>query len=84
MQTEQMVHMANQIALFFSSYPREEAIVGVEDHLKKFWEKRMRQQIIEYVAAGGQGLHELVLEAVKRLSTVSASASVSKNSAPKP
>lgn len=62
-----MVHMANQIALFFASYPREDAIGGVADHLRKFWEPRMRKQIIAYVAQGGAGLHELALEAVKRL-----------------
>lgn len=62
-----MVHMANQIALFFASYPREDAIAGVADHLRKFWEPRMRKQIIEYVAQGGAGLHEVALEAVKRL-----------------
>jgi len=62
-----MVHMANQIALFFASYSREEAIAGVTDHFKKYWEPRMRKQIIEYVAHGGGGLHELALEAVKHL-----------------
>ena len=62
-----MVHKANQIALFFASYPREEAIAGVADHLQKFWEPRMRRQIIDYVSSGGAGLHELVLEAVSRL-----------------
>jgi formate dehydrogenase subunit delta len=67
MESENMVHMANQIALFFASYPREDAIAGVADHLRKFWEPRMRKQIIEYVAQGGAGLHELALEAVKRL-----------------
>ena len=65
MHAETMVHNANQIALYFASYPHEEAVAGVLDHLKKFWEKRMRQQIIEYVAQGGAGLHELVVEAVK-------------------
>ncbi len=63
-----MVHKANQIALFFASYPRDEAVAGVADHLQKFWEPRMRRQIIDYVAAGGAGLHELVPEAVSRLS----------------
>ncbi|HUN49033.1 MAG TPA: formate dehydrogenase subunit delta [Stellaceae bacterium] len=73
MKTEHMIHMANGIAQFFSSYPREEAIAGVTDHLAKFWEKRMRQQIIAYVAeTGGKGLHELALEAVKRLPPVPA------------
>lgn len=62
-----MVHMANQIANFFASYPRDEAVAGVTDHLQKFWEPRMRKQIIEYVAQGGGGLHELALEAVKHL-----------------
>ncbi len=67
MNTEHMVHNANGIALYFASYPREEAIAGVTDHIKKYWERRMRDQIIAYVAQGGAGLHELVLEAVKRL-----------------
>ncbi|MGH9691670.1 MAG: formate dehydrogenase subunit delta [Candidatus Acidiferrales bacterium] len=62
-----MVHMANQIAIFFASYPKEEAVAAVADHLKKFWEKRMRKQIVEYVANGGGGLHEVALEAVRRL-----------------
>ena len=62
-----MVHDANQIALFFASYPREEAIAGVTDHLKKFWERRMRDQIVQYASQGGGGLHDLVAEAVKRL-----------------
>jgi formate dehydrogenase subunit delta len=67
-----MVHNANQIALYFAAYPREEAIAGVTDHFEKFWERRMKQQILEYVANGGGGLHELVLEALKRLQTASA------------
>jgi formate dehydrogenase subunit delta len=67
MESENMVHMANQIALFFASYPREDAIAGVADHLRKFWEPRMRRQIIGYVERGGAGLHEVALEAVKRL-----------------
>ena len=62
-----MVHMANQIALFFAAYPREEAVAGITDHLSHFWEHRMRSQIIEYVAKGGTGLHELAVEAVHRL-----------------
>ncbi|HEY6902899.1 MAG TPA: formate dehydrogenase subunit delta [Candidatus Acidoferrales bacterium] len=67
MEAENMVHMANQIALFFASYPKDEAVAGVTDHFKKFWEPRMRKQIIEYVAHGGHGLHDLALEAVKQL-----------------
>jgi len=62
-----MVHRANQIALFFASYPREQAVAGVADHLQKFWEPRMRRQLAEYVAAGGASLHDLVREAVRNI-----------------
>ena len=67
MHTDLMVHNANQIALYFASFPRNEAIDGVTDHLHMFWERRMLEQIRDYTAQGGAGLHELVLEAVKRL-----------------
>ena len=67
MEPEKMVHNANQIALFFASYPREEAIEGVASHLRLYWVPRMRAQIIDYVANGGEGLSELATEAVKRL-----------------
>ena len=68
MDQDHMIHMANQIAMFFASYPKEEAVAGVADHLKKFWEPRMREQIIQYVAQSGGGLHEFAVRAVKQLS----------------
>ena len=67
MTQEKMVHMANQIAQFFAIYPHDQAVAGVLDHLEKFWERRMKDQIIAYVGKGGGGLHELALEAVKQL-----------------
>ena len=67
MRAELMVHNANQIALYFASFPREEAIAGVRDHIQQFWERRMRDQLFDYVGKGGAGLHPLVLEAVKRM-----------------
>ena len=67
MKAEKMVHDANQIALFFASYPHDEALDGVVKHIKRYWEPRMRTQIKAYVAQGGPGLHELALEAVKQL-----------------
>jgi formate dehydrogenase subunit delta len=63
-----MVHNANQISLFFESYPREEAIEAIANHLRQFWVPRMRRQIIDYVEKeGGEGLRELAVEAAKRL-----------------
>lgn len=67
MKSNQMVHDANQIALFFLSYPHDEALAGVVKHLQMYWEPRMKSQIKAYVADGGTGLLELALEAVKQL-----------------
>jgi formate dehydrogenase subunit delta len=67
MEAQKMVHDANQIALFWASYPHEEAVTGVVTHIKRYWVPRMRNQIKQYVAQGGAGLHELALEAVKQL-----------------
>jgi len=67
MDPHNMIHMANQIALNFSAYTRDEAIDKVATHLRMFWEPRMRKQLHAYVANGGSELHELVLEAEKRL-----------------
>jgi formate dehydrogenase subunit delta len=67
MTTDRLVHMANQIAAFFRSYPHETAVEGVAGHIRQFWERRMREQLAAHVAAGGEGLDPLVLEAEKRL-----------------
>ena len=70
MEDSHMVHMANQIAIFFASYPHDEAVAGVADHLKMYWEPRMRRQIIDYVARGGEGLHAVASEAVEKLQPI--------------
>jgi formate dehydrogenase subunit delta len=67
MSPDLMVHNANQIALYFASYPREEAVSGVADHIRKFWTPRMREQLLQYAIQGGGGLHELAVEAIPRL-----------------
>jgi formate dehydrogenase subunit delta len=67
MKAERLVHMANQIADFFSSYPQEQAVAGVADHLHKFWDPRMRKQIIEYVGTDGASLRDIALAAIKQL-----------------
>lgn len=66
-----MLHKANSIARYFAAYPHEEAVAGVADHFRKFWEPRMRRQLLEYLAADGEGLHPLVREAASRLEPVS-------------
>ena len=48
MKTELMVQNANQIALYFASFPKEEAVAGVADHLQKFcWQRKCSEVISE-------------------------------------
>ncbi|WP_296764368.1 formate dehydrogenase subunit delta [Sediminimonas sp.] len=67
MSPEKMVHMANQIAIFFESQPGEGQAEKVADHLNDFWEPRMRAQLLDHIAAGGEGLHPLVLDGADKL-----------------
>jgi formate dehydrogenase subunit delta len=63
--------MANQIEAFFRSDPdHDAAIAGIENHIRKFWEPRMRNAIIAYVNDGGTELGELATAAVRRLSSL--------------
>jgi formate dehydrogenase subunit delta len=64
---EKLVYMANQIADFFVSQPKEEAADGFADHINKFWDPRMRKQFFEILDAGGEGLRPLVLEAAPQI-----------------
>lgn len=66
MDVENLVHMANRIGDFFGAMPeRGEALDGVAQHLRRYWEPRMRRELLAHVAAGGVGLSPLVLEAVR-------------------
>ena len=68
MNIEHLVRMANDIGNFFKSEPdRTTAIDAVAQHLKRFWDPRMRKEIVAYVDNGGVELTELVREAVLKL-----------------
>ena len=64
---QKLVYMANQIGKFFASQGEGQAVAGTLDHLKKFWDPRMRAQIVKYLDAGGAGLDPNVREAIERL-----------------
>ncbi len=68
MHIEQLVTMANDIANFFrgASDPGAGAR-NVADHLRRFWDPRMRRQIIAHYDAGGKGLSDLAREGVALL-----------------
>jgi formate dehydrogenase subunit delta len=68
MNIERLVQMANDIGHYFASEPdRSAGVEGVATHIARFWEPRMRRQIVQHVAEGGAGLSEIALAAVRRL-----------------
>ncbi|MGP0058761.1 MAG: formate dehydrogenase subunit delta [Beijerinckiaceae bacterium] len=67
MSPDKLVYMANQIGKFFASRPHEQAVAATADHLVKFWDPRMRAQIIAHLGKGGAGLDAIAREAVAKL-----------------
>ena len=53
---DRLVYMANQIGKFFQSQGHDKAVPGVAEHIRKFWDPRMRKQIYAHLNAGGAGL----------------------------
>jgi formate dehydrogenase subunit delta len=67
MSPEKLTRMVNQIGTFFANQPEEKAVANIADHLKKFWEPRMRRAILEHLHGGGAGLDPLARKAVATL-----------------
>ncbi|MQA31173.1 MAG: formate dehydrogenase subunit delta [Luteitalea sp.] len=69
MRIERLVAMANDIGAFFDAEPdKSEAARSVATHLQRFWDPRMRRELIAHHRTGGQGLKDVVLAAVALLS----------------
>ena len=68
MDVQNLVKMANQIESFFRSEADPEvAVAGIENHIRRYWEPRMRAAIIAHHAQGGEGLGDLARRAVGKL-----------------
>lgn len=51
MNQHNLIDMANQIGEFFASMPdRDEGLAGVADHIRRFWEPRMRRALLDALA----------------------------------
>lgn len=67
-----LIYMANQIGKFFQSQGHDREVAGVAEHIRKFWDPRMRKAIFAHLDAGGAGLDPNVLEALNSLKAASA------------
>jgi len=80
--TQRLVQMANQVASFFASYPEAEAIDGTANHLKAYWDPRMRREMAAHLTdRAGAGLSHIAMEAVKRMVARDAAKEAAKKSA---
>jgi formate dehydrogenase subunit delta len=67
MSPDKLAHMANQIGTFFQSQKNEDAVASIADHLKKFWDPRMRRDFLAHL--DDVTLIPVVREAAERLKT---------------
>jgi formate dehydrogenase subunit delta len=69
MNIDLLIKMANEISAYFASEPdTEQAAKDVAGHLRRYWEPRMRRQIIAHCQERqGAGLSELAVRGVRLL-----------------
>ena len=67
MDNSKLIRMANQIGAFFAAMPdRPEALEGIALHIKRFWEPRMRQELMAHIEANdAAGLDDIVATALR-------------------
>ena len=73
--SDKLIYMANQIARFFESQGPDKAVAGTAEHIKKFWDPRMRAQIVAHIKAGGAGLDPVARSAIEQLPDMKPTAS---------
>lgn len=68
MDAEHLVAMVNEIAAFFTGEEPGTAPQNVANHLRRYWDPRMRKQILEHVSHGGEGLSQVAKAGVELIS----------------
>jgi formate dehydrogenase subunit delta len=72
MSPDRLIYMANQIVKFFASQGHGKAVPGIAEHIRKFWDPRMRSAIVAHLERGGAGLDPDVRDAIATLKQISA------------
>ena len=68
MKIDALIKMANQIADFFEAESGKDAPAAVATHLRRYWEPRMRKDILTHFDLNaGEGLEGAALEGVALL-----------------
>lgn len=67
MDADKLAYMANQMAKFFAHQGPERGAEAVAQHIRRYWDPRMRTAILAHLASGGEGLDPISLAAVQQL-----------------
>jgi formate dehydrogenase subunit delta len=67
LELERLVTMANQIGDFFAPYPPSRRAEGIRNHLRTYWDPRMREALLQHIERGAAGLHPHVVEGARLL-----------------
>ena len=64
---EKLIYMANQIARNFDALGHDAAAKATADHIASFWDPRMKERILAYLAEDGSGLAPTARSAIEHL-----------------
>ena len=67
MSPDKLLYMAKQIATFFASQPGTDQADKVAQHIRDFWEPRMRDQFLAMAADPACEMPDLVRKAADKL-----------------
>lgn len=59
-----IIRMANDIAIFHQSFPEEEAVPMLSEHINKFWHPGMRTRLFELFSADSSAFNGLVAKSI--------------------
>lgn len=62
-----VVRLGLDLVRNFESLPREKAAEEIATHIKKFWEPRMRHELLARIRRGDTELHPLLVRAAEDL-----------------
>jgi formate dehydrogenase subunit delta len=69
-----LIPMANQIAGFFRTQPKDKAVAGTRDHLMQFWNPVMLRDLKQMLDHGADEVDPLVRQAMAEISVLKSKA----------
>ncbi len=62
-----VIRLGHDLVRNFEALPRQKAAEELATHIRKFWEPRMRRELLGYVEAGDSRVGDLLTDAVQDL-----------------